>query len=444
MARPSPTVPALLSAFPDSLRERLPDIAPIRQALPADRLDDVEGEVTRRLREAGIERKVHSGQRVAITAGSRGMGGFLDILRGVVAAVKACGAEPFLIPAMGSHGGATAEGQVAILNGYGVTEESAGCPIRATMETVCLGRAENGAEVHYDKLAYEADATIVLGRCKTHPTLHEGSGSGVLKMLTIGVGKQRGAQEAHHHGLKESVQVVPKVALAKGNVVLGVNVVENGYRQPYAIDVVEPDDFWDADRRGLDLARPHVARVPFDHLDLLVVQFIGKNISGGGMDPNVVGFWRGEGRGAEVPDYRRVAVLDLTDETQGNALGIGQADFTTRRAVDKIDYYAMCMNMLTASGRAGRLVEAAIPITLETDRDALEVALRAAAPVGEPRVCWIKNTDELGELWVSASLLPEVRQNPHLEVAGDPGPWPFDEGGTLAWRWAASDERKQG
>jgi hypothetical protein len=161
------------------------------------------------------------------------------------------------------------------------------------------------------------------------------------------------------------------------------------------------------------------------------------------MDPNVVGFWRAEGRGTEVPDYRRIAVLDLTEETQGNALGIGQADFTTRRAVDKIDYYAMCMNMLTASGRAGRLVEAAIPITLETDRDALEVALRAAAPVGEPRVCWIKNTDELGELWVSASLLPEVRQNPHLEVAGGLGPWPFDEGGTLAWRWAASDERKQ-
>lgn len=190
------------------------------------------------------------------------MGGFNKILRAVVAQLKDSGAQPFLIPAMGSHGGATAEGQAAILAGYGITEESIGCPVRATMETVCLGRAENGAEVHYDRYAFDADATIVLGRCKTHPILHEGNGSGLLKMTTIGLGKQRGAQEAHSHGLAASVQAVPKVALEKGNVILGVNVVENGYRQPYHIEVVEPQGFWESDLRCLELARAFVARVP--------------------------------------------------------------------------------------------------------------------------------------------------------------------------------------
>ena len=415
----------------------LPPIAPVRQALPPDHLEDVPGEVRRRLEQAGLPQLLKRGQRVAITAGSRGMGGFLEILQAVVAAVKACGAEPFLIPAMGSHGGATAEGQADILRSFGVTEESVGCPIRATMETVVLGTAANGATVHFDRYAYEADATIVLGRCKTHPTLHEGNGSGVLKMTTIGLGKQAGAEEAHAHGLAQSVQEVPKVALAKGNVLLGINVIENGCRQPYHVEVVKPDDFWDADRRGLAVVRPFVARVPFERLDLLVVHYIGKNISGGGMDPNVVGFFRAEGKGEWLPNFTRIVALDLTEETQGNALGVGQADCTTRRLVDKIDYRATYMNMLTASGKGTRLVEAAVPIALDTDREAIEVALRSAVPDGPPRICWIKNTDELSNLWVSEALLPEAHQNPQLEVRGDPRPWPFDDQGTLAWPAAA-------
>ncbi|MDP9316665.1 MAG: DUF362 domain-containing protein [Chloroflexota bacterium] len=415
-------------------RMELPHIVKIRQALPPDHIGDIAGELHRSLAAAGLGDKLKAGQRVAVTAGSRGMGCFSTILRAIVAEVQACGAEPFLTPTMGSHGGATAEGQVGILNGYGITEETIGCPIRATMDTVCLGRTANGAEVHYGQYAYEADATIVVGRCKTHPILHEGNGSGLLKMTTIGLGKQKGAQEAHAHGLSESVQQAPKVALAKGNVILGVNVVENGYRQPYHIEVVAPQDFWDSDHRCLELARAFVARVPFEELDVLVISFIGKNISGGGMDPNITGFWRAEGEGARVPDFKRIVVLDLTEETQGNALGVGQADFTTRRLVEKIDHAATTINMLTATSRTGRLIEAAVPIALDTDREAIEVALRAAVPAGAPRVCWIKNTDELGELWVSEALLPEARQNPRLEVLGEPGPWPFNTTGNTDWR----------
>jgi hypothetical protein len=252
-------------------------------------------------------------------------------------------------------------------------------------------------------------------------------------MTTIGLGKQAGAEEAHAHGLAESVQEVPKIALAKGNVILGLNVIENGYRQPYHVEVVEPADFWEADRRGLDMVRPFVARVPFERLDVLVVHYIGKNISGGGMDPNVIGFFRAEGKGEWLPDFTRIVALDLTDETQGNALGLGQADFVTRRLVNKIDYHATYMNMLTAAGKGTRLVEAAVPITLESDREAIEVALRSAVPEGRPRICWIEHTDALSDLWISEALLPEAHQNPQLEVLGEPGAWPFDHDGNLSW-----------
>ncbi len=415
--------------------EALPPMARVRQVLPSEQIEDVFGEVKRCLDEAGLRQKLKRGQTVAITAGSRGMGNALDILRGVVAAVRECGAEPFLVPAMGSHGGATAEGQLAILAGYGITEEAVGCPIRATMETVVLGTAPNGAACHFDRYAYEAGATIVVGRCKTHPTLHEGNGSGVLKMTTVGLGKQAGAQEAHAHGLAESVQQVPRIAIEHGNIILGLNVVENGYRWTCHVAAVEPAEFWEADRRCLERARAHVARVPFERLDVLVVHYLGKNVSGAGMDPNVIGFWRAEGHGARTPEYSKIVVLDLTKETQGNALGIGQADLTTRRLLSKIDEHATFMNMLTASSGAARLTEAAVPMALATDREAISVALRAAAPDGMGRICWIKNTAELAEFWVSEALLPEVRQNPHLELLSDPQPWPFDEAGNIAWHW---------
>lgn len=272
-----------------------------------------------------------------------------------------------------------------------------------------------------------------MGRCKTHPILHEGNGSGLLKMTTIGLGKQAGAQEAHSHGVVESVQQVPKVALPKGNVILGLNMVENGYRQPYHIEVVEPGGFWNSDHRCLELARAFVARIPFAALDVLVVSFIGKDISGAGMDPNVTGFWRAEGTGERVPDFKRIVALDLTEATRGNALGVGQADFTTTRLAKKIDHHATTINMLTAASRSGRLIEAAVPMTLAQDRETIEVALRAAVPEGAPRVCWIKNTDELGELWVSEALLPEVNGNPQLDALTQPAPWPFDPAGNLVW-----------
>ena len=228
--------------------------------------------------------------------------------------MKSCGGEPFIIPAMGSHGGATAEGQAEILHRLGVTEQSAGAPIRATMETHELGPAENGAVAHVDRFAAEADGIIVLGRTKTHPESVGELASGLLKMCTIGLGKQIGAHQAHSHGLWDSVRAVPKVQLAKSKILCGVAVVENGYRQPCAIEVVPPsyDAFLEADMRLLKLAKAHLARIPFDELDLLIVDELGKTISGGGMDPNIIGLVAefGCASSAELQTHRR-ALADV-------------------------------------------------------------------------------------------------------------------------------------
>ncbi len=244
-------------------------MAKVRQKLASDHISDIHRDVSQKLLDSGLRDKVKRGNRIAITAGSRGIGGLIELLSGIADAVKSCRGEPFIIPAMGSHGGATAEGQAEILHRLGVTEQSVGAPIRATMETQELGSAENGAVAHLDRFAAEADGIIVLGRTKTHPESVGGLASGLLKMCTIALGKQIGAHQAHSHGLWNSVRAVPKVQLAKSKILFGVAVVENGYRQPCAIEVVPPfyDAFLEADMRLLNLAKAHLSKIPFDELD---------------------------------------------------------------------------------------------------------------------------------------------------------------------------------
>ena len=221
-------------------RRSLPAMAKVRQKLPSDHISDVRKDVRQKLLDSGLRDKIKPGYRIAVTAGSRGIGGLIELLSGIADAVKSCGGEPFIIPAMGSHGGATPEGQAEILHRLGVNEQSTGAPIRATMETHELGPAANGAVAHMDRFAAEADGIIVLGRTKTHPESVGELASGLLKMCTIGLGKQSGAHQAHSHVLWDSVRAVPKVQLAKSRIVCGVAVVENGYRQPCAIEVVPP------------------------------------------------------------------------------------------------------------------------------------------------------------------------------------------------------------
>lgn len=413
-------------------RRDLPAMAPVRQDLPADHIADVRRDVGQKLLDSGIREKIRRGHRIAITAGSRGIGGLVEILAGIVDAVKTCGGEPFIIPAMGSHGGAVAAGQTEILHRLGVNEQSVGAPIRATMETRNLGVAHNDAVAHVDRFAAEADGIIVMGRTKTHPESAGELASGLLKMCTIGLGKQTGAQQAHSHGLWDSVRAVPQVQLAKSTVLCGVAVVENGYRQPCAVEVVPPvyDAFLEADMRLLRLAKTHLARIPFDDLDLLIVDELGKTVSGGGMDPNIIGLWKNSD-GPHHPDYRRIVVLSLTYPSLGNGLGIGMADFTTRRFADAYNPAVSYINLLTASEPGGNTREGPLPLILDSDREAVEVGLFSSLAGPQPRICRIRNTGLLGDLWVSEALLNDVRANPKLQIAGPAAPLPFDQTGNL-------------
>lgn len=414
-------------------RRQLPPLAHVAQLLPQDHIADVRYETQQRLLQSGLLDSLKPDAQIAITAGSRGMGGFIELLAGIVDAVKAKGGRPFVIPAMGSHGGATEQGQTEILHRLGVTEETIGAPIRATMQTHALGTSDTGAIAHLDSVAATADGIIVLARTKTHPENTAGVASGLLKMVTVGLGKQAGAQEAHTHGLWPSVNAVPQLTMAHAKILCGVAVVENGFRQPVIINVVPPhyDAFHDSDERLLEAAKPHVAKIPFQQLDLLVVDELGKNISGTGMDLNVIGNWRMSG-GPHEPDYRRIAVLSLTSASLGNGLGIGLADFTTQRFMDEYDAGVTYVNLLTATEPdAMNTREGPLPLALESDREAIEVALFSSLASERPRVCRIKNTALLDELWVSEALLEEVNQNPALRVSPGVAPVAFDQKGNL-------------
>jgi hypothetical protein len=413
-------------------RRNLPRMAHVRQNLPSDHIDDVRSDVKQKLIASDARQKIRLGNRIAITAGSRGIGAFVELLSGIADAVKSCGGEPFIIPAMGSHGGATPEGQTEILNRLGVTEQSTGAPIHATMETHELGASENGAMAHLDRFAAEADGIVVLGRIKTHPESAAELASGLLKMCTVGLGKQTGAHQAHSHGLWKSVRAVPKVQLAKSKIHCGVAVVENGYRHPCAIEIVAPsyDAFLEADMRLLRLAKQHFARIPFEELDVLVVDELGKTVSGAGMDPNVIGHWRNSDA-PHNPNYKRIVVLSLTQGSLGNGLGIGMADFTTRRFTEAFDPAVSYVNLLTATEPNGNTREGPLPLALDSDQEAMEVALFSSLAGPDPRICRIKNTARLDELWVSEALLNQVKQNSKLQVLKPPAPLPFNEAGNL-------------
>jgi hypothetical protein len=405
----------------------------MRRQFAADHVANPRTEVRERLLAAGLRTKLFPGARIAVTAGSRGIGGFLELLAGIADAIKEAGGKPFIIPAMGSHGGGVAEGQKEILRLLGVTEESVGAPISATMDTLDLGKSDSGAMAHVDKLAMVADGVIVLGRVKTHPESAEGLASGLLKMVTIGLGKQAGAQQAHSHGLWESVRAVPKLTLARTKILFGVAVVENAYRRPLAIEVVPAsyDAFLEADERLLKVAQPHVAKIPFQSLDVLVVDEIGKTISGSGMDTNVIGNWRLKG-GKREPDFYRIVALSLTKPSLGNGMGIGLADFTTERFMRDFDFASTYVNLLTATEPdAMNTREATAPLALPSDREAIEVALYSALVREKPRVCRIYNTGRLDEFWISEALVEEALSDSSISLIEPPRPLEFDASGNL-------------
>ena len=406
-----------------------PAMAPMRQRFEDEAVDDLDGVISRGVRARLAQARPAPGASVAIGVGSRGVSPILQVVSVVVRELKDAGLRPFVVPAMGSHGGGTAEGQRRVLTEYGISEEQIGAPVRATMETKLLGTTPQGVEVHGDANAFGADHVAIIGRVKPHTAFRAEIESGLCKMLTVGLGKRKGAERIHEGGLAETIPAAAEVVLATGKVLFGLALVENAFDRPHTVRVAAPDDFLRTDRELLVLAKKLLPKLPMDHLHLLVVDEMGKNISGTGMDTNVVGMWRRIG-GERSPDYGSLVVLRLTAESEGNASGVGMADFVTNALVDAIDREKTYVNALTA------LVPfmVRIPLTLRTDRDclgtAIEFARRSAG--GGLRMARIKNTLEIERFWVTENVAAELEAGRFAERDGAPKRMEFDAAGNLA------------
>jgi hypothetical protein len=410
-----------------------PPIARVRQNVPQPRVEDIPGTVRRLIAGSRLRERVKPGGRIAVGVGSRGITAIPLVARAAVDAIRELGFRPFIVAAMGSHGGATAEGQRELLAGYEITPETMGVEVRTGMETVVLGTSPIGLPIHFDRNAYEADGIVLLNRVKPHTDFHAAHESGILKMLVIGLGKRRGAEQIHKLGLRGMKEVLPavgRILVEKTPFALGLAILENAEDWPAEIVAVEPESIFDVEPGLLDRARSLMGRLPFDQIDVLIVGELGKNYSGAGMDPNVIGRLMVETQADfDRPVITRLAVLDVSDESHGNIVGVGFADLTTERLVSRMDPEPFRINVLTSCF----LERARIPITLPSDRDVIAASLDTCWRVdpSEARMVLIPNTLELGTLWVTPPLEAEVRANPHLERETAYQPIPLSADGTL-------------
>ncbi|HSV95374.1 MAG TPA: lactate racemase domain-containing protein [Spirochaetota bacterium] len=391
-------------------------------------IDDIDGAVLNALSRRGLEKIIRPGDTVALTAGSRGIRYIDTITAGTVRHLDSMGAKPFIVPAMGSHGGGTAEGQRAILAGYGITEEAMGCEIRSSMEVVEIGTTALGTPVFIDAHAAAADHIGVINRVKPHTRLSGSIESGLVKMCMIGLGKREGAATYHRaierHSWMEIVRSLMDVVLEKSPVRFGLGIVQNAHEEIARVEALLPGEFLTGEAKLLEEARSLMGTLPSNDIDLLIVDEMGKEISGTGMDASVIG--RKDGSPVRVG---RIFVRDITAATNGNAQGIGLADFTTRRLVEKIDLKKLYLNSRTAY----RTDTCKIPMTFDTDREAMEVALWMAG-TGTPdelRLMWIRNTLRLDTIAVSAPLLERPPCGPGFTIVRGPMDIVFDADGRL-------------
>jgi hypothetical protein len=407
----------------------------LRQRFDCPRLDDIAAEVERQLAGLNLGTKVHPGQTVAVTVGSRGIANIAEITKAIVAHLKRIKAIPFIVPAMGSHGGGTAAGQREIVEGYGITEDFIGAEIRSSMETVIVDRTPQGIPVHFDRHAYGADHVVVAGRIKPHTGFVGEIESGLHKMMLIGLGKHEGAKIYHRaitdFSWLEIVSAVADCVLKKCKILCGVGFVENAYDETALIAGVAPQDFLKCEKELLVLAKKWMPRLPFKKVDLLIVDELGKNISGSGMDTNVIGRKYNDHRATEKDDVavKTIFVRGLTEATHGNACGIGMAEFTNDRTIAAIDRRITAINAITG----GHVPSASLPVSLATDREVLEAAFPTIG-LTEPeqaRVLHISNTLQVAELLASEVYLPLLQARDDLDLVEDAHEMEFDEEGNL-------------
>lgn len=410
----------------------LPELVPVIQRFPTDTVNDIDSETRTQLQHfSGMDLK---GKRIAITAGSRGIKGFVPVIKSLVAQLREWGAEPFIVPAMGSHGGATAEGQLAVLKNLGITEQTVDAPIRSSMEVVELGEIEGNTPVCCDRLAFESDGIVVCNRVKPHTAFAAEYESGLLKMMMIGLGKHIGTTGAHKLGFHRFHQVLSdtaKVFLNKAPVLFGIAIVDNASNQVAKIEAIPKERILESERELLAYSKTLIGRMLLPEIDVLIVDAIGKDISGAGMDSNVTGRSATNVQRDYTPEIDQIVIRDLTIATKGNAIGIGNADVITSRAAEKIDLAVTYTNALTA--RTSKVAK--IPLIAASDRQAIEIACSNAItkPGQVARVVQISNTKDIERIWVSKSYLPEIEKRDDLVVDGDPRPIEFDESGNQTW-----------
>lgn len=418
-------------------RGTLPNWLKVRQQLYADEIADIDVAVAEQFQRSQIGEAIKPGMRVAVGAGSRGIDRIDKTVKATVDQVKLRGAEPFIFPAMGSHGGATPEGQKNLLDHYGINEAAMGCPIKASMDTVSLGIVEDDVTVYFDRIAYEeADAVIPVCRVKPHTDFYGPIESGLMKMIAIGMGKQKGADTFHSRGFPDFHTLIPAVGLSTlshVNIPFGIAIVENGYGHSSIIEAVPAKGMLEREKELLKLAREWLGRLPGEKIDILLVDEIGKNISGDGADPNVINRdVSGEILKNEIhpkPEIHRVIFRDLTADTEGNATGVGLGDFVLRQLADKFDPLSTYMNVITSKYPGG----GRMPMVVDNDRQAIYLAIGSAlrTEAETAKIARIRNTKDVEEFWISEPLLPQMLASGRVEQLTDPAPFAFDEHGML-------------
>ena len=407
-----------------------PPLIPIDQSFSRNRIDEISNTIASEMKKIPMDSI--NGKSIAITVGSRGITGIVNIIGALVQELKARGGEPFIVPAMGSHGGATAEGQIKILASYGITEGSIGAPIRSSMEVVEAGQLEDGTALYTDRLAFEADAIVIANKIKPHADFKGSYESGLVKMLSIGLAKHKGAVAIHRHGFDQFHDVLPRAAevlLARLPILFGLAILENAFDELMSLEIIPTEKVMSREKKLLEISKQSIGRLLFPKVDLLIIDEIGKNISGEGMDPNVTGRPGSGLPGFNAPKIQKIVVLDITSQSHGNGVGIGLADISTRSCIEKIDLGAVYTNAITAT----ILDPAKLPIILNSDRDAVSVALKTCNRITPEtaRVVRIKNTLELHRIWVSPAMLDEVDNDENITIAGEESPMAFDSSGRI-------------
>lgn len=409
----------------------IPRVAGVCQKFDRPIIENLEDAFLDNIESRGVLDAVKPGMEIAVAVGSRGISNQPLFVKLLVDMLKKRGGKPFLVPSMGSHGGATGDGQRKMLERMGLGEEAVGAPIRSSMETVQIGVADNGLPVHIDRNAHEADGIVIINRIKPHVAFRGSFESGIMKMIAIGLGKQKGADICHELGfgrMAENIPAFARVTIEKENILFAIGLLENAYHETCRISVLRKKEIEIEEPKLQEEAKQLSPKLHFNEIDVVIIDEIGKDISGTGFDTNVVGRYHTP-YCAGGPDVTRLVILNVTDKSHGNANGLGIADFTTRRVFDKFSFENTYPNSLTSTVP----LSVKIPMVLDSDILAVQAAIKTSNILDKQkiRLVRIKNTNELGKIEVSECLLEKVRQNPYLSIESDPYELTFDDKGNL-------------